>query len=287
MNRLTLPVSISSLIDKIGDQRSLSPTEIRNYIREANIQKEDLLDWADFDHNINEGYGRKLVYKQDHYEIMVMSWAPFDSTAVHDHGYTSWGAVQVFGELEHITFDYEDQYLTIDLKEKLSAGEIITVNNDMIHQMVNYHNKRALSLHVYGTDKDVESVTSSAQLYNVSNGQVELVDGGVYYDLKECDYILKGEEFETDRLTEIAHYTLLLQHYFKTGNKGQEYRACMNYFHNRSFEGRLINELEMDSKRVLYFIELKRARKLLRSLGESTRTLDSMINDINEFERYS
>ena len=287
MNKLTLPLSLSTLIERIGDQKELSPAQIRNYLKEANIQEKDLMEWADFDHNVNEGYGRKLVCAQDHYEIMVMSWSPYDSTAIHDHGYTSWGAVQVFGGLEHITFNLTDHFLTTELKEKVHSGEIIWVNNDLIHQMINHTNKKILSIHIYGTNKDVFNITADAQVYNVSTGDIQLVNGGVFYDLKDSDYTLKNDAFGSDRLTEIGHYCQLLLHYFKTGNKGPQYRAAINYFHDRSFESRLITELEMDSKRILYYIELRKARRLLRRLGETSRTIDSILWDISDMDRFS
>lgn len=287
MNKLTLPLSISSLIEKIGNKKDLSPSQIISFIKEANIQAQDLAEWSDFDHDINEGYGRKLIYQHDHYEIMVMSWAAYDATAIHDHGSTDWGAVQVFGELEHVTYDLEDSYLTIQLKEKISDQEVIYVNNDLIHRMINHSNRKVFSLHVYGTNKKTDNVTADAKLYNVSTGEVQLVDGGVFHDLKEDEYTATTIEFDTDRLTQIEHYTQLLQHYYKTSNKGLQYRNAVNYFHDRSFESRLITELEMDSKRVLYFIELKKARKMLRLLGEDTRSVDSILAEMGFFGRFS
>jgi cysteine dioxygenase len=287
MSKLTLPLSLSALIEKIGDQKHLTPYQITSFIKEANISQEDLMDWAHFDHNVNEGYGRKIVHQEDHYEIMVMSWAPFDATAIHDHGYTEWGAVKVFGDLEHVTYEYEDNFLTTAIKEKLSDGDIIYVNSSLIHRMINHGNKKVLSLHVYGTAMKVDSITADSRLYNISNGEIQLVNGGVFHDLREDEYLLTNEDFESDRLTQIEHFTQLLQHYFKTGSKGPQYLAAVNYFHDRSFESRLITELEMDSKRILYYIELRKARKLLKLLSESTSTIDSILWEISDLGRYS
>jgi predicted metal-dependent enzyme (double-stranded beta helix superfamily) len=287
MNRLTLPLSLSTLIESIGDQKRFTPSAITQLIRQANIQNGDLLEWADFEHNKQDGYGRKMVYKQPHFEIMVMSWAAFDSTAVHNHGHTNWGAVQVFGKLEHTTFDYEDNYLTTNLKEKLDNGDVISVGGDLIHQMVNQGEDQVLSLHIYGTSNTVDNITEDSQLFDISKKEIQLVNGGVFYDLLDKDYRLKDEEFETDRLTEIGHYVQLLHHYHKTNTKGAQYQTAINYFHDRSFESRLITELEMDNKRILYFVELSKARKLLETLSESTKSIDAILNELNGFDRYS
>lgn len=287
MSKLTLPLSVSTLIESIGDRKDLTTSEVMGLIRKANITQEDLRDYADFDHDKIEGYGRKIVYQSEHFEILVMSWAPRDYTAIHNHGYTKWGAVQTFGRLEHITFELERDHLTTLFKEKLDANEIIGVNQDLIHQMGNPYNENTLSLHVYGTPDKVEGITDNAQLYEVGKGEIQLVDGGVFYDLSPSQIAISDTEIYADRLTMMGHYCQLLNYYLKTGAIGPQYLKAVNYFQDRSFESRLITELEMDSKGVLYMIELKKAKELLKLLEESTRVIDSILMDLNDPDRYS
>ena len=282
MNKLTLPVSVAKLIELIGDQTSFKASEITRLIREANIKIEDLKDFEDFDHDKREGYGRKIVYRNDHFEILVMSWAPGDYTAIHNHGYTKWGAVQTFGKLEHVTFELNGEKLMTHMKEKLGNHEIIPVNQDLIHQMGNPFNQNTLSLHVYGTPHKVDGITDNSELYEIGKGEIQLVNGGVFYDLPKSSYAVTDVELTADRLTMIGHYIQLLNYYHKAGIKGDQYQKAVNYFHDRSFESRLITELEMDNKSILYLIELKKARNLLRKLEESTGTIDSILLDIND-----
>ena len=282
MNKLTLPLSVSNLVELIGDQTEFKATEITHLIKQANIKAEDLKDFEDFEHDRVEGYGRKLVYKNDHFEILVMSWAPGDYTAIHNHGYTKWGAVQAFGDLEHTTFELDGEKLLTNYKEKLTSGEILSVRQDLIHQMGNPFSDHKISLHVYGTPDSVDGITDNSQLYEIGKGEIQLVNGGVFYDLPKSSYAVTDTELTADRLTMIGHFTQLLNYYYKAGIKGPQYQRAVNYFHDRSFESRLITELEMDNKSVLYLIELKKARKILKLLSESTRTLDSILMDIND-----
>src|SRR5690606_27168523 len=210
-----------------------------------------------------------------------------DYTAIHNHGYTVWGAVQAFGKLEHITFELQGDKLTTSIKERLDSGEIRAVNQDLIHQMGNPYNDRKLSLHIYGTPQSVDGITDNSELYEIGKGEIQLVDGGVFYDLPKSAYATTTTKLNSDRLTMIGHYTRLLSYYHKAGIKGPQYRKAVNYFHDRSFESRLNAELEMDDKSILYMIELKKARMVLEQLSESTKTLDSILMDINDPDTFS
>jgi predicted metal-dependent enzyme (double-stranded beta helix superfamily) len=284
MKKLILPASLASLIESIGDKSDFKQTEIVQLINNCGIKKEDLKDFEDFDHAKEDGYGRKLVFKSTHFEILVMSWAPRDFTAIHNHGYTSWGAVQTFGRLEHATFQLEGETLSSLFKEKLTADEIISVDQNLIHQMGNPYNENTLSLHVYGCPHEVNSITESSQLFEVGKGEIQLVDAGVFYDLPASKVAVSDTELISDRLTMIGHYIQLLNYYYKTGTRGPQYKKAINYFLDRSFESRLITELEMDSNCVLYMIELNKARELLILLSESTKIIDSILSDIKEPE---
>lgn len=287
MNKLTLPLSVSTLIESIGDRTDFTTAEITQLLKAANIQKKDLKDFTTFDHPKKEGYGRKLVYQTNHFEVLVVSWAPGDFTAIHNHGYTNWGAVKTFGRLEHSTYSLDGDYLTTLFREKLAPEEVIPVDQSLIHQMGNPYQENVLSIHVYGTSQMVDGITENSQLFEIGKGEVQYVDGGAFYDLPKSQFAIANSDLHADRLTTIGHYTQLLNFYHKTGVRGAQYRKAVNYFHDRSFESRLTTELEMDEKQVLYLIELKKAKHFLRLLGESTQTIDSILMDLNDPENFS
>jgi cysteine dioxygenase len=287
MKKLSLPISLNRLVEKLESKTDFSPFELLKIIKDANISERHLLPWADFDHPKTDGYGRKLVYTGDHFEIMVMSWAKKDYTAIHNHGYTKWGAVKVFGALEHISFQLEENHLSTLHKERLEKGEVLAVNQDLIHQMGNPTDDNILSIHIYGTPEKRSNVTENSALYEVGKHETQIVNGGVFYDLRNDIIVERSPGLKSDRLTEIGHFTSLLNFYYKSNQRGAQYNKAVNYFQNRSFEGRFSLELELDSKGILYFIELRKARILLELLDESTKTIDSILNEINDIEKYS
>lgn len=178
-----IPTSIRSLIDQLEEKRTYNPSDIVKIVKSADVQEEDLLQWADFDHPAADSYGRKLVHKSPNFEVMVMSWRPGDISAIHDHGYTTWGAVKVFGPQEHATFRVEDNKIQTLTRANFQTGQVVGVGHSLIHQMGNYTNENVLTLHVYGLEDDKDEVTGDARLYLPETGEIQIIKGGVFYDL--------------------------------------------------------------------------------------------------------
>ena len=167
---------------------------------------EDIMPWADFDHPINDSYGRKLIYGGRHFEIMAMSWVPGDVSTIHDHGSTQWGCVQVFGPAEHATFRIEDDEIRTLARWQMQPYEAIGVNHDLLHQMGNLtQDEKYLSLHVYGDIEPSENVTGDARVLDLWNNEIQRVDGGVFFGLLHSE-IKRLEEGPTpDFPTRLRH----------------------------------------------------------------------------------
>ncbi|NET37636.1 MAG: cysteine dioxygenase [Cyanothece sp. SIO1E1] len=188
-----LPRSLEDLITSIrqhleqtsGAIRQISPETVRRCVIEANIKAEDLQPWADFDHPIEHSYGRKPVYDDGYFEIMVMSWAVGDYSAIHDHGCAQWGAVQCFGQAEHRVYQLKDNVLHTLAEMCLTPGSVNAVHHDLIHQMGNLSAAPFLSLHVYGCQDRCSSVTGNARIFDLFEGSVQYTSGGVFFCLPE------------------------------------------------------------------------------------------------------
>ena len=180
----TLPASLHYIVQKLQKIQQFHPSVAREVIAEADVRREDLLPWADLQHPLADSYGRKMVHKDPSFEVMVMSWAPGDFSAIHDHGQAEWGAVQIFGAAEHATFRMESGILkTID-REQVRPGEIVKVGCDLIHQMGNPSaTEPFLSLHVYGSTRPLDDITADARLFDLDNEQIQRVNGGVFFGL--------------------------------------------------------------------------------------------------------
>ncbi len=149
---------------------------------------EELVNWEDYDHPLSDSYGRKLVFEDGFFEIMVMSWAPGDVSAIHDHGYTQWGAVQIFGPAEHSTFMVQDDAIVTISRKVMEPGRVIPVGHQLVHQMGNQSEQKFLTLHVYGVDDlefNRESVTADARVWDITEGVVQRTNGGVFFALPQ------------------------------------------------------------------------------------------------------
>ena len=187
--KTSLPASIRSLVDKIEAARQLTPAETRGYLEEADISTADLEPWADFGHPAADSYGRRLVYDGGFFELMVMSWIDGDMAALHDHGYTQWGAVKLYGQIEHAVFKVKDGVLTTADRREIAAGSVIAVAHDLIHQMGNVGQEPYLTLHLYGCYGRDSGVTANAHLYELDEGKIQLTNGGVFFNLPESEIV--------------------------------------------------------------------------------------------------
>ena len=189
MNKQTLPASLARLIkqleETIATEGKLSPLRAREVVLNANVQVEDMMNYADFAHPVEDCYGRNLVYDAGNFEVMVMSWNPGDYSSIHNHGHTEWGVVQVFGNTHHFIYHTKDGELRFSRKEILTSGSAIKVNNAFIHQMGNATSSRYLTLHVYGSNHLDKDITADAKNYDLEFDRIAHTCGGAFFNLPE------------------------------------------------------------------------------------------------------
>jgi predicted metal-dependent enzyme (double-stranded beta helix superfamily) len=183
LNAPHLPASLKYIVATLKVDQQLDPRRMAQIVEAANVKVQDLEAWSDFHHSPADSYGRKLVAHGPNFEVMVMSWLPGDFSAIHDHGHTQWGAVQIFGQAEHATFRVRQQQLRTTARWQVQPGDIVPVGHDLIHQMGNPTQQPFLSLHVYGFPEAIDNVTGDARIYDPVNGTIQRVDGGVFYAL--------------------------------------------------------------------------------------------------------
>lgn len=216
-----LPPSLQHIARALEKDRYLKPADMRRIVLQAEVQIDDLLPWADFDHPVTDSYGRRLIYQGDNFEIMTMSWAPGDFSTIHDHGYTQWGCVQVFGPAEHATFRMDDQSITTLARWQMKPGEAIGVHHDLLHQMGNATDERFLSLHVYGEPEDIDNVTGDARILDLEHQEIQLVDGGVFFALPPEGVKKTLPAPPADFPTRLRHLIELARRLYKMDQAGQ------------------------------------------------------------------
>ncbi|MNI08553.1 Cysteine dioxygenase [compost metagenome] len=96
-------------------------------------------------------YGRNVIFRNDHLEVVVIHLPTNSSTAIHDHGADSIGCMYVVeGQITNIEYkaDSEGFPQQNDISV-IYSGECCIFPYGQIHQLTNPHNNRVISLHVY------------------------------------------------------------------------------------------------------------------------------------------
>ncbi|MEM7187955.1 MAG: cysteine dioxygenase family protein [Bacteroidota bacterium] len=212
-----LPQSLETLKNRIqaaiDQDQTINAEIIKQFVEQSNIQAEDLLPYADFDHPIEDGYGRKMIHDAGKFEIMAMSWNPGDYSSIHNHGYTQWGVVQVFGNVHHFIYKHKDDTLSFAKKEILPTGACTKVVNAMIHQMGNPSTGRYMTLHIYGCNEKDANVTADAKNYELELDRVSRTTGGAFFNLPE-DQVYDFEPCPVPTDDVFLNYAKLLMDYY-------------------------------------------------------------------------
>ena len=194
-------MSVKNLVKTLERLEQFTPESVHKVVSECDIGIEDLRDWIDYDYPISDSYGRKMVHDGGFFEVMVMCWRPGDYSAIHDHGKAEFGAVKIFGDAEHASFELEDQKFTTISRERVKSGTTLKVTPALIHQMGNPGKKNFSSLHIYGNTDLEGGITSEARIFDYSRNELVFVNGGVFYLLPESEIVhrkkLPKADYET------------------------------------------------------------------------------------------
>lgn len=254
----TLPNSLKRLVQNLStavkEEGRLSPLRSGEIVEASNVSEEDLMVYADFDHPTKDCYGRKLVFENENFEVMVMSWNPGHYSSIHNHGYTQWGVVQVFGDTHHMIYNIKDDVLRFSKKEILNKGGVVKVNNKFIHQMGNATTGRYLTLHVYGCNEKMECITADAKNYDLEFDRISHTTGGAFFNLPASD-IYDFEEGPKPTKEVFLHYAYLLLNYYNRQPQTLEIRELqkniISKIEDRVLAKKKINLSAMDSDTIM------------------------------------
>ncbi len=185
INKHSLPFAIQDLIRALEEEDEITPRRAQELLIQAELKEDDLAPWADFDHPLPDSYGRKLVFDGGFFEMMCMSWNPGDCSGIHDHGFTQWGAVQIFGPAEHSVFLVRDGEISTLSRAPVNPGTAVAVGNQLVHQMGNPSSTQFLTFHLYGCHGRSHGITADARIYDLVNREIRRTDGGVFFLLPE------------------------------------------------------------------------------------------------------
>ena len=259
-----LPVSLKNLIAAIKSEKNMTPRLARELLKNADLKPEDLSPWVDFEHPTEDSYGRQLIYDGGYFEMMAMAWLPGDYSAIHDHGYTQRGAVQIFGPAEYATFLVQDGEINTISRVQVKPGQILAVGNQIVHQMGNNSDSKFVSFHMYGAYDRENDITNDARIYDLNEKHVQRTDGGVFFALPEDKITRREPAPYPDYLTWLRHTVELLNRLQKI--KHQSYLSL----ELARKENLLIGNL-FDQSNWKWFEE-----DLMRHVNENTGHMDEM-----------
>ena len=220
-------MSVTKLVKSLESLGQFTPESVHEVVSECDIGVEDLKDWIDYEYPVSDSYGRKMVHDGGFFEVMVMCWRPGDYSAIHDHGKAEFGAVKIFGDAEHASFELDNQKFTTISRERIKSGTTLKVTPALIHQMGNPGEKNFSSLHIYG-NTDLESgITSEARIFDYSRNELVFVNGGVFYLLPEREIVHRKKLPKADYETRSRDLIEASKRAKAMGNDS-EYRRIMN-----------------------------------------------------------
>ncbi len=204
------PTSLEELAADLEARPPATAGAAAKRLAEAVIDPSSLLPFADFRHCPRESYGRRLVGRGGCFELMVMSWAPGDYSAIHDHGHAEWGAVRYFGAADHVVFSLRRGRLGTARRMTTTVGSVFAVEPSLIHLMGNPGHEPFVSLHLYGLSGPGESITGDARIFDLFEHRIQRTDGGVFFCLPEADVVRREACPAADRETTLLHHRLML-----------------------------------------------------------------------------
>jgi len=206
-----LPAALQNLAGQIEAEHRMTPRRARQLLLEAGLRPEDLAPWVDFGHPPADSYGRRLIYDGGFFEMMAMAWLPGDFSAIHDHGHTQWGAVQIFGPAEHAVFLVQDGEIKTLSRAHVKPGQVLAVGHEIVHQMGNNGGAKFVTFHLYGAYDRQGGITADARIFDLHENRVQRTGGGVFFALPEEQISRREPGPLPDYLTWLRHTVELLK----------------------------------------------------------------------------
>lgn len=286
---MNLPEALAAIVDVLEKEQPTKPSQIVSIVKKSNVTKRDLLPFADFDHPGKDSYGRKMVYKGANYEVMVMSWNQGDFSAIHDHGHTMWGAVKIFGKAEHATFRWEDEDISTLARWQVKEGDVLGVGHSLVHQMGNSDQEPFLSLHIYGHKDPQDNITGEARIFDLHHQEIQRVNGGAFFNLKDDEIVKKQEGPKADFATELRFHLESYKRMLKAGDPEAE--AYYQYIFDPAHMKPLITYLGEitcdDTDKVDNSIQWKILKRELREAAAVQAAHDQADHTTDTFHKYA
>jgi cysteine dioxygenase len=209
----SLPLPVKMIIDEINHCSTINNTLLSEIVAKSGLSVKDLAPFHTFDHAPAESYGRRLLYSNDRFKVLLMSWCSGDFTAIHNHGATQWGCVYFMGQATHRIYEKKNGMLTMKNNDGFELGQTANVCGDLIHIMGNSSPKDFMTLHIYGIDDQSQKSEELAEVYAPELNKVFFTSGHAYLNIKS-DLVKDEKEIGRVCPDTLADYLRLIHPFY-------------------------------------------------------------------------
>lgn len=208
---------IQKLIRDIANHPAMSNEILLGILKESKLSGNDFKVYETYEHPISHSYGRQLIHDEGSFKILLMSWAPGDFTAIHNHGYTEWGCVCFFGDATHRTYSRQMEHLSLTQKDMFTDGFITPVCGDLIHIMGNSGKKGFTTLHIYGSNTKSGDISENANVFLPEHETLISTMGSAYLQ-PEQNHIISRQSFICRNHELLEDYFSLVKPFYQRNN---------------------------------------------------------------------
>lgn len=140
------------LLASPGASRALTAEEMLAFGRSVDPAQVDLSEYRQF---CNERYARNTVFRNDHFELVVICWLPNQASSIHDHGRSYCLYVVVEGEMQEEMFVVNSAGRPRRQAARCyRRGEITIAGPADIHRIANTGGSDLVTVHLYSPPLD-------------------------------------------------------------------------------------------------------------------------------------
>lgn len=150
--------------------KPLSLASIRFLLDNVDLSEKEIKALACFD---QETYSRKRLFKNEHCEVLLLSWLNGQRSKIHDHLHTSCGVKIMHGEATETLFEVAaNGQIFASQSTHYPQGSVTVSQDNDIHQISNLQagDEPLITLHIYSPP------LNQFHLYQLENGQPELLN---------------------------------------------------------------------------------------------------------------
>jgi cysteine dioxygenase len=128
--------------------KELRLPDLRQMIGNLKLDSSEVLPYIQFTEN---HYARNLVYRNNHFEVLVLCWRPGQRSPIHDHGSSICTVYTVDGIMSADNYRKSaGGHIRADYSEDFKPGSVLSIQTSEIHQVSNLQASADLvSLHFY------------------------------------------------------------------------------------------------------------------------------------------